>query len=120
MASMTTPVFGGEQLLLPTMDAPVIPLRRPKPGTLQDLALNRLLVGDVLNHPEFFAESGSWRLAAVIDQLNGMGWPISKRHIFDFDDDCLKGSGSRHRRWHAGGRIPARSCQPQPFPIAVV
>lgn len=81
MASMTTPVFGGEQLVLPTMDAPVIALRRPNAGTLQDLALNRLLVGDVLNHPEFFAESGSWRLAAVIDQLNGMGWPISKRHM---------------------------------------
>lgn len=81
MTSMTNPVFGGEQLVLPTMDVPLIPLRRPNPGTLQDLALSRLLEGEALNHPDFFAESGSWRLAAVIDQLNSMGWPISKRHM---------------------------------------
>lgn len=81
MASMTNPVFGGEQLVLPTMDVPLIPLRRPNPGTLQDLALSRLLEGKSLNHPDFFAESGSWRLAAVIDQLNSMGWPVSKRQM---------------------------------------
>jgi hypothetical protein len=48
----------------------------PQPGTLADRALTRLLDGRSLDHPTFEAESGSWRLAAVVFELRALGWPI--------------------------------------------
>lgn len=39
-------------------------------------ALSALLAGRTLDHPAFFATSGSWRLAAVVRELRRLGWPV--------------------------------------------
>ena len=40
------------------------------------IALDALLSGDVIDHPGFEADTGSWRLAAVVNDLRRLGWPI--------------------------------------------
>lgn len=64
----------GEQLaLLP--EPPFCPTW-PKPGTLQSRALDLLVAGRMFDHADFFATTGSWRLAEYIAILRDGGWPI--------------------------------------------
>lgn len=48
----------------------------PQRGTLAERALALLLEGRNLDHPTFEAETGSWRLAAVVFELRELGWPV--------------------------------------------
>jgi hypothetical protein len=36
-----------------------------------------LMDGKALDHPDFLAGCGSWRLAAVVFQLRTLGWPVT-------------------------------------------
>ena len=53
----------------------------PTPGTLPARCLSLMLAGQSLTHPDFFAASGSWRLAAVVFTLKGLGWPLESIEI---------------------------------------
>jgi hypothetical protein len=48
----------------------------PTPATLPARALDILLSGERVTHPDFQATTRSWRLAASIDVLRKLGWPI--------------------------------------------
>jgi len=48
----------------------------PSPATLTARALDMLLTGERLTHPDFQAATRSWRLAACIDVLRKLGWPV--------------------------------------------
>ena len=48
----------------------------PKPATLPDKALERLIAGQHLTHPQFLAATVSWRCAAAIKELRYLGWPV--------------------------------------------
>ncbi len=48
----------------------------PTKNTLADKALEMLLNGQMINHPEFENSTQSWRLGAVIFTLRTLGWPI--------------------------------------------
>jgi hypothetical protein len=48
----------------------------PNPATLTARALSMLLAGERLTHPDFQAATRSWRLAACIDELRKLGWPV--------------------------------------------
>ncbi len=48
----------------------------PSPATLPDKALERLIAGQHLTHPQFLAATGSWRCAAAIKELRYLGWPV--------------------------------------------
>jgi len=50
--------------------------KRPKPGSLADKALLRLLRGERITHREHDRETASYRLAAAIFNLRGKGWDI--------------------------------------------
>lgn len=54
--------------------APLSPIR-PSSG-LALAALDALLSGQAIDHPRFEAETGSWRLAAVVRELRLLGWPV--------------------------------------------
>ena len=64
----------GEQLsFLPPLEfSPMWPTE----NTLEDKALAMFATGKVFNHHEFEQTWGSWRLAAVVFNLRGLGWPI--------------------------------------------
>jgi hypothetical protein len=48
----------------------------PSPATLPARALDILLSGERVTHPDFQAATRSWRLSASIDVLRKLGWPI--------------------------------------------
>ena len=48
----------------------------PNPATLAARALQMLLTGQRVTHPDFQAATRSWRLAACIDVLRKLGWPV--------------------------------------------
>lgn len=48
----------------------------PQPMSIKALALNRLLDGQTLEPLSFAAETGNWRLKALIGELRRMGWPV--------------------------------------------
>ena len=64
----------GEQLSF--LEAVPFVANWPKHNTLSDKALKLLLSGKVIDHPDFLAGCGSWRLASVIFQLRTLGWPV--------------------------------------------
>jgi hypothetical protein len=64
----------GEQLEL--LDPPPFSPGLPKPATLPDLLLRRLLEGESFTHPEWEAKSYSWRLAASVQHLKDLDWPV--------------------------------------------
>lgn len=43
---------------------------------MAERALVLLLEGRHIDHPTFEAETGSWRLAAVVFELRALGWPV--------------------------------------------
>ncbi len=61
--------------------APLSPIR-PSSG-LALAALNYLLSGQAIDHPRFEAETGSWRLAAVVRELRRLGWPVQSDDVPD-------------------------------------
>ncbi len=49
----------------------------PTPGTLDSIALEMLLTGQTLTHPDFQRATQSWRLAACVERIrNHHGWPV--------------------------------------------
>jgi hypothetical protein len=49
----------------------------PTPGTLDSIALEMLLTGQTLTHPDFQGATQSWRLAACVERIrNHHGWPV--------------------------------------------
>jgi hypothetical protein len=48
----------------------------PSKNTLAFQALNLMLHGKKISHPDFENDTSSWRLAAHIHCLNKLGWPI--------------------------------------------
>lgn len=46
-------------------------------------ALDTLLAGEAIDHPRFEAETGSWRLAAVVRELRRLGWPVLSDDVPD-------------------------------------
>jgi hypothetical protein len=65
--------FGEQLSFLPEPDFNAL---LPNPGTLQFALLRRLLKGEQLEQPEWLQLTGSWRLAATVQQLKKMGWGI--------------------------------------------
>ena len=53
----------------------------PKRGTLADRALSILMDGRTLDHPDFEAATGSWRLAAAVFELRCLGWSVGTVEI---------------------------------------
>ena len=62
--------------------------RKPKHGTKTYRCLMLLLEGEKMTHPAFESMTGSWRLAAYIERLHRLGWPVRS--------DKVKPNG---RRW---------------------
>jgi hypothetical protein len=48
----------------------------PTRNTLADKALEMLIDGRMIDHPEFENNTQSWRLGAVVFTLRTLGWPI--------------------------------------------
>jgi hypothetical protein len=69
----------GEQLsLLPPLTfCPQWPSTR----TLAYTALMMMLTGETIEHRQFDARTGSWRLAAVIFRVKALGWKIDKIEV---------------------------------------
>ena len=63
----------GEQLFL--IEPPSFSPTYPNPSTLAGQALARMLKGERLTQPRFGLTH--WRLAAYINELKNMGWPIN-------------------------------------------
>lgn len=65
----------GEQLAL--IDPPPFSPIWPKRSTLAGEALDKLLQGEAITHPDFEALTGSWRLSEPIRALrHDFGWPV--------------------------------------------
>jgi hypothetical protein len=62
----------------------------PSPATLTARALDLLLTGKRVTHPDFQAATRSWRLAACIDVLRKLGWPV-----LTFDEAGMPITGRR-------------------------
>lgn len=56
--------------------------QHPSQGTLPHAALNVFLAGRTLIHPQFEAQTGSWRLSAAVFDLKQLGWPVFS-HMLD-------------------------------------
>ncbi len=76
----------GEQLsfLPPPLFCPTWPTK----NTLADHALNMLMSGRMIDHPDFENSTQSWRLGAVIFTLRTLGWPIETIEIPSPTDQC--------------------------------
>ena len=59
----------------------------PTLGTLPDRALGLFMDGRMLDHPEFERITQSWRLAAVVDRLIDLGWPVDSIKVFSPTDN---------------------------------
>lgn len=53
----------------------------PTKGTRDDQALQLFLDGQTLDHEDFHAVSGSWRLSDAVFHLRDGGWPIESVDI---------------------------------------
>lgn len=69
----------GEQLTL-VPNTKIIPLP-PSAHTLASSLLAMLAAGDVLDHPVFLERTGSGRLAAVVQELQELGWQVYATRI---------------------------------------
>lgn len=69
----------GEQLNL--IDPPPFSPQLPPHSTLTAIALDVLLTGRTLTHPEFEDLTGSWRLGAYICELRELQWPVETHEI---------------------------------------
>lgn len=58
-------------------EGPAIAPTWPTSGTLDSIALEMLLTGQTLTHPEFQRATQSWRLAACVERIrNHHCWPV--------------------------------------------
>lgn len=64
----------GEQLTF--LDPPEFSPTLPKPATLPDRLLDRLLQGESFTHTDWEGITSSWRLAASVQNLRDCGWPV--------------------------------------------
>lgn len=69
----------GEQISL--FDPPPFSPNLPPSSSLTSKALELLLKGCTLTHPEFEHLTGSWRLGAYILSLRDLGWPVQTIEI---------------------------------------
>jgi hypothetical protein len=54
----------------------------PNQGTLDSIALEVLLSGQQITHPDFQRMTQSWRLAACVDRLvKKHGWPVEGEEV---------------------------------------
>lgn len=60
----------------------------PKPGTVKAGVLNALRTGERLTPLDAWADFGTSRLAAIVNQLRNEGWPIERVMV---DVECRKG-----------------------------
>ena len=60
----------------------------PKQATHAWRALNLLLSGFEITHPDFQAKTRSWRLGAYVKVLRELGWPIETREIPSPTPEC--------------------------------
>jgi hypothetical protein len=60
----------------------------PTKGTRDDLALQLFLDGQTLDHEDFFAVAGSWRLSDAVFHLRDGGWPIASIAIPEPSPKC--------------------------------
>ncbi|WP_338416383.1 hypothetical protein [uncultured Sphaerotilus sp.] len=62
--------------------APEAPRTLPAPGTQARRVLALLATGETPDHADWYALSGSWRLAAHVDDLRKLhGWPVQTRDV---------------------------------------
>ena len=66
-------VYGEQLSFLPI---PEFSPKWPRHTTIAGRVLNELLHGEVLDHRDLIEGCSSWRLAAYVDKLKNMGWPI--------------------------------------------
>lgn len=76
----------GEQLSL--LPLPSFCPTWPKSGTLAARALGMLMDGRLICHPEFETATGSWRLAAYVNALRVLGWPVETIEVPSPTDDA--------------------------------
>jgi hypothetical protein len=70
---------------------PVFNPTYPKPNTHASKCLSLLLDGGKINHPQFDEKVGSWRLAAYVNDLIKLGWPICSDDVkFQAKDGAIK------------------------------
>jgi hypothetical protein len=53
----------------------------PTKGTRDDQALQLFLAGQRLDHEDFLAVTGSWRLSDAVLHLRDAGWPIVSHEV---------------------------------------
>jgi hypothetical protein len=58
-----------------------LPLTMPSPGTLAYQLLWLLLAGERIEPLAWLARTGSWRLAADVQRLKDLGWPVQSLPI---------------------------------------
>jgi hypothetical protein len=69
----------------------------PQPATLAARLLDILLAGHSQTHPQFEAVTFSWRLAAVVNALRDLGWPIESEDISAPTPECPDRVIARYR-----------------------
>lgn len=69
----------------------------PHPATLAERCLGIFLRGHSLTHPQFEAITFSWRLAAVVNELRELGWPIVAADIPAPTPECSDRIIARYR-----------------------
>ena len=75
----TQGAFDAEQLSF--LDPPPFSPSWPANGSLADRALQMLMQGLPITHPDFQRETQSWRLGAVIFTLRSLGWPVETLEV---------------------------------------
>ncbi len=70
-----------EQPTLPGIEPPPFHPKWPSPGSLKHEALSELLDGRTIDQPQFLDSFGSWRLAAVVNELRRDGWPVRAKTL---------------------------------------
>lgn len=69
-------------------------------------ALGLMLEGCTIDHPDFERKTGSWRLAAAINQLRATGWPVES---YDVPDTLNNGRPRQVARYFLSAEIIAAS-----------
>ena len=76
----------GEQLTL--IDPPLFSPLWPKRATHAARALEMLIAGREITHPDFQIQTRSWRLGAYVEVLRKLGWPVVTMEIPSPTPDC--------------------------------
>lgn len=79
-------------LIPPPPFAPIWPA-----GGLALAALGLMLEGCIIDHPTFERATGSWRLAAAVNQLRAAGWPVASVVVPDTLNDGTPRQIARYR-----------------------